>query len=90
MEFEWDAAKARSNARKHGVTFEEAATVFRDGNGIELFDELHSESEGRKLPTKPINQTLVALSKPGLGARERMIAFSPHGGSTLATLPHGP
>ena len=28
--FEWDPAKARANARKHGVTFEEAATVFAD------------------------------------------------------------
>jgi uncharacterized protein len=28
--FEWDAAKATENARKHGVTFEEASTVFGD------------------------------------------------------------
>ena len=30
LEFEWDAEKARTNARKHGVTFTEGATVFRD------------------------------------------------------------
>jgi uncharacterized DUF497 family protein len=30
LEFEWDAEKARSNARKHGVTFAEGATVFGD------------------------------------------------------------
>jgi uncharacterized DUF497 family protein len=29
-EFEWDHAKARANVRKHGVTFEEAMTVFLD------------------------------------------------------------
>jgi hypothetical protein len=28
--YEWDAVKARANLRKHGVSFEEAATVFRD------------------------------------------------------------
>lgn len=47
MEFTRDEAKARSNARKHGVTFEEAVTVFRDRNGIEVFDVLHSDSEAR-------------------------------------------
>ena len=30
LEFEWDAEKARSNARKHGITFVEGATVFGD------------------------------------------------------------
>ena len=32
IEFEWDAAKAKSNERKHGVTFEEATLVFQDPN----------------------------------------------------------
>ena len=31
MNFEWDPAKAADNLAKHGVSFEEAATVFRDG-----------------------------------------------------------
>lgn len=30
LQFEWDEDKARSNARKHGVTFEEASSVFAD------------------------------------------------------------
>ncbi|MGH8716600.1 MAG: BrnT family toxin, partial [Burkholderiales bacterium] len=30
MRFEWDTRKAEQNLRKHGVSFEEAATVFRD------------------------------------------------------------
>jgi uncharacterized protein len=30
IDFDWDPAKAASNAEKHGVTFEEAMTVFRD------------------------------------------------------------
>lgn len=30
LDFEWDAHKAEANARKHGVTFSEAVTAFRD------------------------------------------------------------
>jgi hypothetical protein len=35
-EFEWDDAKARANGRKHGVTFEEAMTVFLDELAVPL------------------------------------------------------
>jgi uncharacterized DUF497 family protein len=34
--FEWDAAKARSNLKKHGVSFEEATTVFGDPNAVTI------------------------------------------------------
>ncbi len=34
IEFEWDAAKAKSNERKHGVTFEEATRVFDDPHAV--------------------------------------------------------
>jgi uncharacterized DUF497 family protein len=34
IEFKWDHGKARSNERKHGVSFEEAVTVFIDENAI--------------------------------------------------------
>lgn len=34
--FEWDASKARSNYKKHGVTFEEATTVFGDPRAITI------------------------------------------------------
>ena len=34
MEFEWDTRKAAANARKHGVSFQEAATVFGDTMAI--------------------------------------------------------
>lgn len=34
IEFEWDAAKAKSNERKHGVRFEDAIKVFRDPNAV--------------------------------------------------------
>ena len=37
-EFEWDPQKARWNRRKHGVGFEQAATVFRDPRAAPLYD----------------------------------------------------
>lgn len=49
LEFEWDAAKARSNKRKHGVAFEEAASVFADPLARIFDDEDHSEDERREL-----------------------------------------
>ena len=41
--FEWDAFKAASNERKHGVTFEEAKSVFYDDFAIQFFDDQNSE-----------------------------------------------
>lgn len=49
LSFDWDASKAISNLRKHGVSFEEAATVFLDDNGLLLGDPDHSEHEDRFL-----------------------------------------
>ena len=43
----WDPEKARSNLRKHGVTFEEAAAVFRDVLSITIGEPLHSTEESR-------------------------------------------
>ncbi len=45
--FEWDPKKARSNLDKHGVSFAEAATVFRDPRVLNMYDPDHSESEDR-------------------------------------------
>jgi hypothetical protein len=47
--FEWDDAKAKSNLRKHGVSFEDAVTVFDDPIAITLDDPDHSEDERRFL-----------------------------------------
>ncbi len=49
MNFEWDAEKARSNAAKHGVTFEEAKTVFDDPAFHDFFDPDQSDAENRYL-----------------------------------------
>ena|SRR3989338_117214 len=45
--FVWDRSKAVLNRRKHGVSFEEAQTVFYDENAIEFFDPDHSDREDR-------------------------------------------
>ena len=45
--FEWDPEKAEINKRKHNVSFEEAATAFKDPNSLSLFDERHSRFEER-------------------------------------------
>jgi uncharacterized protein len=47
--FEWDADKAQSNERKHGVTFEEASTVFADPFASTIYDPDHSDDEDRYL-----------------------------------------
>ncbi|MGH8477423.1 MAG: BrnT family toxin, partial [Methylococcales bacterium] len=46
--FEWDEIKADANAQKHGVTFDDAATVFYDPLAVIFDDELHSEGEKRE------------------------------------------
>lgn len=56
--FEWDEHKARLNRLKHGVSFEEAKGVFDDEQGLELFDEVHSDHEERWLR---IGKTLSGL-----------------------------
>jgi uncharacterized protein len=45
--FEWDPKKAGGNRRKHGISFELAASVFKDTNAISVFDEDHSGMENR-------------------------------------------
>ena len=45
--FAWDPQKAIVNFEKHGVSFEEAATVFADANGLDWEDFAHSAGEPR-------------------------------------------
>ena len=49
MKFEWDPPKAMANLRKHGVSFDEAMTVFADEESITIPDPDHSEGEERFL-----------------------------------------
>ncbi len=45
IKFEWDEAKAKSNIKKHGVTFEEAKSVFFDEYAIQFYDDEGSQLE---------------------------------------------
>jgi uncharacterized DUF497 family protein len=47
LRFEWDERKNRSNQHKHGISFEEAETVFLDERALLLDDPDHSEDEAR-------------------------------------------
>jgi uncharacterized protein len=47
LRFEWDARKSASNARKHGVTFQEAQSAFADPDGKVIDDPDHSDEEDR-------------------------------------------
>lgn len=47
VRFEWDPSKAAANARKHGVSFEQACEVFVDECALSLFDKKHSRDEDR-------------------------------------------
>ena len=49
IKFEWDSTKATANKKKHGVSFEEAQSVFYDEFAVQFFDEDNSGSEDRFL-----------------------------------------
>ena len=49
MQFEWSKNKATGNLSKHGVSFEEAKTVFEDPLYVDFYDPDHSEDEERYL-----------------------------------------
>jgi uncharacterized protein len=49
MEFEWDESKAKANLQKHGVSIEEAQTVFDNSLAVIFDDEAHSVDEKREI-----------------------------------------
>lgn len=75
MEFEWDEAKAEANFRKHGVSFEDAESVFGDPLAITYFDPAHSDEEDRFL-TIGMSQEgrIIILSHTDRGERIRIIS----------------
>jgi len=73
MQFEWDPKKARANLRKHGVSFDEAATVFLDDLSLTGDDPDHSVSEERYVTFGVSNagrclSLLIPNGVTGLGA----------------------
>lgn len=47
ISFEWHEAKDRANQKKHGISFEEAKSVFFDEYAVQFYDEGHSVEEDR-------------------------------------------
>jgi uncharacterized protein len=61
LKFEWDAPKSIANVRKHGVSFEEAATVFGDPLALTFADPDHSISEARFVTIGQSRQDLLLI-----------------------------
>ena len=75
MKFEWHGSKAAANLRKHGVSFEEAATVFADALSYVFSDLDHAEEEDRFLiiGLSAAGRVLV-VSHTDRGQRSRIIS----------------
>ena len=72
VEFDWDPGKAASNLRKHGVSFDEAATVFADPLSITVPDPDLSQDEERFIivgMSFSRRLLIVAHTEPGLTIR---------------------
>jgi uncharacterized protein len=75
MAFEWDKNKAARNLSKHGVSFEEAETVFGDPLLIDFYDPDHSEDEARYLIIGASNRRrLLIVSYTERGDSIRLIS----------------
>lgn len=57
----WDVKKAEANLVKHGISFEEAITVFDDSYAVIFDDELHSNSEAREIIIGHSNRNRLLL-----------------------------
>ena len=78
MRFEWDAAKAIANLRKHGVTFDEASTVFADDFSATGRDLDHSVGEFRYMTFGLSNEgRVLAVSHTDRGGVVRVVSARP-------------
>ena len=75
MNFEWDENKASDNFRKHGVSFDEATTVFGDPLALTFDDPLHSTEEDRFITFGHTSQgRLVVVAHTDRSGRIRPIS----------------
>jgi len=80
MRFEWDPKKAAANLKKHGVAFQEAATVFGDPLAITFQDPDHSEDEERRVTFGlSLQKRLIVVSHTQREDRTRIISARPMG-----------
>ncbi len=61
MTYEWDPAKARTNLRKHGVDFADAATVFSDDHALTIPDEHPDEERFVTIGMDALGRILVVV-----------------------------
>ena len=74
MRFEWDPTKAAANLKKHGVTFQEAATVFGDPLAVTFQDPDHSMDEERQITFgQSLQERFIVVSHTKLKDRLRII-----------------
>ena len=75
MKFEWDLKKAEANLAKHGVSFEDASTVFGDPLAGTIPDPLHSAEEARFITVgHSAAGNLLVVVHAERGERARMIS----------------
>jgi uncharacterized protein len=75
LQFEWDSKKARANQAKHGVSFEEAITVFADPLARIFEDAEHSVREQREIIIgRSARQVLILVSFVEVHGRVRIIS----------------
>jgi len=75
LTFEWDKRKARSNLDKHGVSFEEAATIFGDRFSLTIPDLEHSLTEQRYITMgKALTDKLLVVVHTDRGDNIRVIS----------------
>jgi len=61
LQFDWDDDKSRRNRKKHGVSFEEAKSVFYDEYARQFFDDEHSSDEDRFIMLGVSNRSRVLV-----------------------------
>ena len=75
FQFEWDGEKARLNEIKHGVSFEEAATVFHDMLVATMADPDHSHDEDRFIAIgQSVNRRILVVSFTEYRNKTRIIS----------------
>jgi len=78
IDFEWDEGKATQNLRKHGVSFDEAETVFNDPYARVIDDPDHSDDEERSIIIGHSDRNrLLFVSFAARGHRIRLISARP-------------
>jgi len=76
IEFEWDGRKANLNRRKHGISFDEATTVFSDPLSATIPDPLHSDLDDERLVTMGLSAQGNLLVVVHLDSNDRIRIIS--------------